>query len=457
MATRNSQLATFQCPFLPSRPGTGDPGVDVRSLRHPYLRRCAKMTLLLGLFTLITLAVRRSFLPSRPGPIPTDPVPLGPTESFAPAHGTDLRIHDPSILKVGDTYYSYSVGKYLAIHQAPSLDGPWEQTETVLDKESVIPKGDRKAPWAPTTIEVDGTFYCYYAVSQAGCRNSAIGVATSKSPGPGRWTDHGSIVHSGTGPESAKHPYDISNAIDPSVLVTSAGEAFLTWGSYWTGLWQVPLSKDLLSVASGEGSEARHLAYEPRAIFPGRKNPKNPLCGDPTGGHPVEGGFISYHAPYYYLWFSWGKCCKYDPKKLPKPGMEYQIRVGRSISPRGPFVDREGLDLVDGGGELVYGSNRDVYAPGGQGVLTEDGMDILYYHYCELALPGMRVHKGAANTVKSEHNDWICILGKLIDEPGTPCIRPEFLTFNIGGSTWLQPIGICGRLARCRLNCTIRQ
>lgn len=60
----------------------------------------------------------------------------------------------------------------------------------------------------------------------------------------------------------------------------------------------------------------------------------------------------------------------------------YSIRVGRSRSARGPFVDREGKNLLHGGGELVYGSNRDVYAPGGQGVLREADGDILYYHYC---------------------------------------------------------------------------
>ncbi|KAK1140583.1 hypothetical protein N8T08_010220 [Aspergillus melleus] len=341
------------------------------------------MALLLSLFTFIIFAARR-----RPGSVLPDPAlspgvapPSVPAEAFAPARGTDLQIHDPSILKVGEIYYSYSVGKHLVIHQAPCLSGPWERTKTVLETESIIPKGDRKAPWAPTTIEVDGTFYCYYAVSFAGCRDSAIGVATSNSPGPGGWTDHGSIVQSGTGPGSAKYPYNVSNAIDPSVFVTDTGQGYLTWGSYWTGLWQVPLSQDLLSIASGEGSEARHLAHEPSAIFPGRKKPKSTLCGDPTGGHPVEGGFISHHAPYYYLWFSWGKCCKYDPKNLPKPGKEYQIRVGRSLYPHGPFVDKAGRGLVDGGGEVVYGSNRDVYAPGGQGVLTEDGKDLLYYHY----------------------------------------------------------------------------
>lgn len=65
----------------------------------------------------------------------------------------------------------------------------------------------------------------------------------------------------------------------------------------------------------------------------------------------------------------------------------YSIRVGRSLNPSGPFVDKSGKDLVDGGGEIVYGSNRDVYAPGGQGILADVESDILYYHYRELLRP----------------------------------------------------------------------
>lgn len=64
----------------------------------------------------------------------------------------------------------------------------------------------------------------------------------------------------------------------------------------------------------------------------------------------------------------------------------YSIRVGRSNSPRGPFIDKAGTDLVEGGGELVYGSNGDTYAPGGQSVIRDGDTDVLYYHYCKFFL-----------------------------------------------------------------------
>jgi hypothetical protein len=57
--------------------------------------------------------------------------------------------------------------------------------------------------------------------------------------------------------------------------------------------------------------------------------------------------------------------------------------VGRSKDPRGPYIDQSGKNLVDGGGTVIYGSNAETYAPGGQGVIRVDDTDILYYHYRE--------------------------------------------------------------------------
>ncbi|KAJ8197861.1 hypothetical protein LV157_001439 [Aspergillus fumigatus] len=350
-------------------------------------RRVIKMTVLVALFCLVTwtlctripqYSTQGTQRPQQPEKTP-HPHPQ-PEDAFPPTHATDLKIHDPSIIHVDGTYYSYSVGRHIRIHQAPSLDGPWERTGAVLNADSVIPKGDRKAPWAPQTVHHNDTYYCFYAVSNSGCRDSAIGVATSKSPGPGGWTDHGLLVQSGTGKGSDEHPFTSSNTIDPSVFVGEDGHGYLMFGSFWSGIWQVPLDESLLSVAGDTSSEARQLVYMEKAPLPASKHP-NPLCREPSGARPIEGSFLSYHEPWYYLWFSYGKCCKFDTKNLPPPGREYSIRVGRSKSPRGPFVDKQGRDLANGGGEIVYASNRDVYAPGGQGVLTEKSGDILYYHY----------------------------------------------------------------------------
>ncbi|CAI7614306.1 unnamed protein product [Penicillium pancosmium] len=306
--------------------------------------------------------------------------------SFPPPRQTNQHTHDPTILRVGDTFYLYNVGQHIFIHTAPSMDGPWKHVGSVLDGNSVIGKGDRAAPWAPTVIAVDGVYYCYYSVSRAGCRDSAVGVATSSTPGPGNWHDHGIIVQTGTGNGSEVAPYTDSNAIDPATMVTPDGQAYLTFGSYWKGIYQIPLANDLISPMSTTEPDSRHLAYEPNAIStPNRK--ATTLCGDPTGPHAIEGAYTSYHDGFYYLWFSHGNCCNLDIKNLPPAGKEYSIRVGRSKSVRGPFIDKAGKDLVDGGGTIVYGSNDETYAPGGQGVIRVGETDMLYYHYRESSYP----------------------------------------------------------------------
>ena len=243
-----------------------------------------------------------------------------PDQPFPQTHGTELNIHDPSVVRAGDTYYSYGVDSHIPIHSAPSLDGPWTRLCNALDADSVIPKGDRTAPWAPNTIGFGGKYYIYYGVSNAGCRDSAVGVAVSDDPGPGNWTDHGPIIQTGTGKGSNKYPFSTSNAIDPSVIIAGA-QPYLIFGSYWSGIWQVPLADDLISLGEDVKGISRHLVYSQHAMFPGGDNP-NPICRDDSGSRPIEGGFMSYHAPYFYMWFSHGQCCDLNPKALPPAGEE---------------------------------------------------------------------------------------------------------------------------------------
>ena len=59
--------------------------------------------------------------------------------------------------------------------------------------------------------------------------------------------------------------------------------------------------------------------------------------------------------------------------------------VGRGISPRGPFFDKEGRDISmdNTSGTLVLGSHDNIYAPGGQSIYHDpvSGRDIIVYHY----------------------------------------------------------------------------
>ena len=160
----------------------------------------------------------------------------------------NLPAHDPNILEVNNAFYLFKGGVHVPFFKASDLSGPWKQIGTVLEKDSIIPnRNNATRPWAPTTVEWKGKFYCFYSLSQAGSQKSAIGVASTDDVEKGSWKDHGALVI--TGNENNGSPYNLTNAIDPSFIVDQKTKTpYLNYGSYWHNLWQVPLEDDLLSV-----------------------------------------------------------------------------------------------------------------------------------------------------------------------------------------------------------------
>lgn len=334
----------------------------------------------------------------------TDKVPL-------PNQG-HVQVHDPNIIKHNGSYYLFKASHHVQILKATNLTGPWNQIGTVLDADSIIHTGNRSRPWAPTTIERDGTFYCYYTLSTRGTRNSAIGVATTTKLDGSPWTDHGAVIRTG-GADKDVWPFTITNAIDASFIMdNSTGQSYLNYGSFWHDIWQLPLSDDLLSIKAPSDPDAMQLTFLPHERV-----------------RPQEGSWMSFRDGYYYVWFSHGKCCRFMDG-FPARGREYSIRVGRSKNVRGPFVDKEGQMLLDGGGTIVYESNHGkVYAPGGIGVLdgNETTPDILYYHYLNTSIG---------------FQDYVCVTTFGIEGIGV-------LTSIAGGSLGLEPSQLHGWVAIC--------
>ncbi|KAI5837787.1 putative arabinan endo-1,5-alpha-L-arabinosidase A [Morchella snyderi] len=288
---------------------------------------------------------------------------FGDTDGWGTVH-----IHDPSVVKHDGWYYSFGTHLRVTIARSPTLYGPWKHLGSVLDAgQSIIELPGRDDIWAPDVIKVGDTFHCYYSVSTFGAQNSAIGLATSKTLLPGSWTDHGEVVRSYDLDDypNATEPWTITNAIDPAVLFDAkTGKPYMSYGSFWTNIWGFPLNKAMDGIE--EGVAPKHLSY------------------DPVSPNPVEGPFIHYASKtgYYYLFVSHGYCCGYNAS-MPAAGEEYKIKVGRSKAIDGPFLDRNGTDMVNGGGDVILGSHGWLYGPGGQGVLVDGKKDILYYHYVD--------------------------------------------------------------------------
>lgn len=204
---------------------------------------------------------------------------------------------------------------------------------------------DTGDPWAPDISYRDGTYWLYYAVSSWGTNHSAIGVATSTSGLPGTWTDHGKAFSSETS--------DTWNAIDPAVIRAN-GKLWMSFGSYWSGIRMVELNPRTGKAVPD--AKVHHLATRPDAPY------------------AVEGPAIVRHGRYFYLFASYDACCQ-------GVNSTYKIRVGRSTSVTGPYVDKDGKPLLEGGGTLLLAGHGRFVGTGGESVFRDKGKDVLAYHY----------------------------------------------------------------------------
>ncbi|KAL5596596.1 hypothetical protein BROUX41_006812 [Berkeleyomyces rouxiae] len=263
--------------------------------------------------------------------------------------------HDPSIvIDSAGTYWRFSTGGKIAVHSAPALTGPWEYKGAAIPNGSIINLAGKDDLWAPEVIKVGSTYYLFYSVSSFGSQNSAIGVATSTTLAPGSWKDLGS---SGVASKSGS----AYNAIDAS-LTKIGSDYYMTFGSFWKDIYRVKMNNPPTKVASG--STSSQVIYN-------------------SADTAIEGASLFKKGDYYYMFFSQGQCCGYDKSK-PAAGKEYRIKVCRSKSGTGSFVDKNGVSCTKGGGTTVLETHDWVYGPGGQGVYNDPKYGaVLYYHYVD--------------------------------------------------------------------------
>ena len=201
--------------------------------------------------------------------------------------------------------------------------------------------------WAPSISRRGGRFFLYYCLSSFGHNTSAIGLMTSGSFDPTKpadgWQDQGLVLKSGVG--------DDFNAIDPFRIDVSDGRAFLSYGSYWSGIKLGELDPE-----TGK--------------FKGDA-PAVPLASRQGGA--VEASSILEHEGKFYLFVSFDQCCSGVVST-------YNIRVGRADRIEGPYVDRDGKGMLEGGGSLMLGTTGRFIGPGGQEAVKTSRGDMLVYH-----------------------------------------------------------------------------
>lgn len=262
-----------------------------------------------------------------------------------PLYG-DYGAHDPSrLIKQGNTYTIFITSQGIVSKSSTDLRN-WNSSGTVFPNgppawtSNAVP-GFTGFFWAPDAVFQNGTYYLYYACSTFGSQVSAIGLATATNIfGP--WTDQGPVIQSTNG-----SPY---NTIDPCPLLNTDGTMWLTFGSYWNGIYLVQLNP-----ATGK-----------------RISSTSPTTQLANGG--IEGSFLYQHGGYYYLFVNWDACCQ-------GINSTYNIRVGRSTSVTGPYLDRGGVNMAASGGSMFLESTARYIGPGQAGILEDNGATWFTHHY----------------------------------------------------------------------------
>jgi arabinan endo-1,5-alpha-L-arabinosidase len=261
-------------------------------------------------------------------------------------------VHDPCIIREGDFYYVFSTGPGILIRRSKDLIH-WEFIGRVF-AEDVPAWAKQEIPasrglWAPDIAYFEGRYHLYYSVSTFGKNRSIIGVATNKTLDPAapdyRWEDEGKVIES--------FPTDDYNAIDSNVAFDGRKPVALTFGSYWTGIKLVMLDPTTGKPVSG--APIRPIARRP------------PPCAE-------EAPFIIQRGRDYYLFLSFDACCR-------GVNSTYNIRVGRSRSVEGPYVDRDGKALLEGGGTLLSATQGRYIGPGHCAVLRDGKHYLLVNHF----------------------------------------------------------------------------
>jgi arabinan endo-1,5-alpha-L-arabinosidase len=191
---------------------------------------------------------------------------------------------------------------------------------------------------APDVIKIGDRYYVAYAVGGGGMSGghaSDVKVMWTRSldPKSPRFGFHDvGTVASSDGVEAA-------DAIDPAFLLAD-GHLWLSYGTYFGFIRMVEL--DPRSGARLPASKPVDVAID------------------------MEATALLHRDGWYYLLGTHGTCCD-------GPNSSYNIRVGRSRSPTGPYLDHNGVPLLKGGGTLVAAGRGRQYGPGHFGLVDLGG------------------------------------------------------------------------------------
>lgn len=323
----------------------------MHSHNQPMKRRLFARVAPGGVALLCLFLALRPLMSQPREPVPPTTTPLLP-EGVAPEGGA--RTHDPStIMRDGNRYWVFHTGRGGPSKFSTDLRhwtmGPKIFAEPPAWWREAVPenKGDL---WAPDIIRLGQRFALYYSVSSFGKNTSAIGLATNVTLDPSRpdykWRDEGIILQSSQ--------TDDFNAIDPALIRDEKQQLWLSFGSFWSGIKLVEL----------DAQSGKRLTGAPLYS----------IAAPPPGTPAIEAPYLFRQGNYFYLFVNWGFCCR-------GINSTYEVRLGRSRTVTGPYLDKEGRDLNQGGGSLFLARQGRFIGPGHIGILPDNDTSWCSYHF----------------------------------------------------------------------------
>lgn len=246
----------------------------------------------------------------------------------------DVSVHDPSVIRVADTYYIF--GSHLAAARTTDLL-KWELVADGVNNnnplfENVTEELAETFDWSGATdlwanevIELgDGRFYMYYNLSSLNSPRASLGLAVADEI-EGPYVNQGIFLQSGMWDQISEDGVNIydptfhPNTVDPDAFFDQEGTLWMVYGSYSGGIFILEMDPENGFPLPGQGY-GKHLM---------------------GGNHSrIEGGYVMFspHTGYYYLFVTFGG--------LDATG-GYNMRVARSLYPDGPYLDALGNDMAE--------------------------------------------------------------------------------------------------------------
>jgi arabinan endo-1,5-alpha-L-arabinosidase len=264
-----------------------------------------------------------------------------------------VALTDPFAFHWHDTYWVFSTGPRISVYSSKDLSTFRQEKPVFAENPAWIANTMSGVTdlWCPDVHVWNGTIHLYYVASAFNIKSACIGHATASATSSElRFVDSGQPVIC----TNVNGNTDDYTAVDPAVILKTADEPWMAFGSFQSGIKLIALDRN--------GGRLDTQMYS--------------IAARPAGIQAVS---LYRWRDYYYLFASFDN----------QPN--HSLHVGRATDLKGPYLDQDGHSMLNGGGTLLLAANDRFKGPGSNMVLDCDGQHFNVYHAYDANLGGTAV------------------------------------------------------------------